>query len=383
MSDETLRALQQRWRATRARDDETRYLQARVRSGELSRGRLELAAWLGHAPARAALGDDAPAGSYVDEAALGSVLNVPGRAAIIEACLADFVGQPEFDEPRVRQVLAALRAWCADPSAVQVAVLRQTAAPLARFKDERIMAADFETAAQVRSLEDHVRAVLGETVEPGRWMSLIRSLSGVEPLLAWALGPGHVLDVDSRDEVEVENQHLLARVKRGALDPDRLALAAYSGHAPAQRALGRDAPIAPVELIAWLEGLGRWGAPVQLGAAVDVCWHVKILFAPNPTTRAVEAVIRGRPAGPLLNQLVLEGIAALRQRRQAPMFRSLDARHERAERLLNAVLTSDVGAVLRLIGPLAADAASSALARAQRAVIERALAPGPTPDASA
>jgi len=55
VSDARLRQLERRWQQTGAQDDEARYLKARIRAGSLQQRRVELAAYLGHEPSRAAL----------------------------------------------------------------------------------------------------------------------------------------------------------------------------------------------------------------------------------------------------------------------------------------------------------------------------------------
>ena len=57
MSDERLRELERRWKETRAVQDEAACLSERVRSGNLDRERLRLAAYLGNEASREALGE--------------------------------------------------------------------------------------------------------------------------------------------------------------------------------------------------------------------------------------------------------------------------------------------------------------------------------------
>lgn len=54
MSDERLRELERRWRASRAPEDEVAWLAERVRVGELPQSRLEIAALCGYRPAKSA-----------------------------------------------------------------------------------------------------------------------------------------------------------------------------------------------------------------------------------------------------------------------------------------------------------------------------------------
>jgi len=60
MSDERLRELERRWKETGSPEDEAAYLLERVRAGDLSQERLELAAYCGHQAATRALGSSAP-----------------------------------------------------------------------------------------------------------------------------------------------------------------------------------------------------------------------------------------------------------------------------------------------------------------------------------
>ncbi|MBX3467761.1 MAG: hypothetical protein KF878_12830 [Planctomycetes bacterium] len=60
MSDTKLRDLERRWRETGSPDDEAAYLLERVRVGDLTQERLELAAYCGHEGARRGLGISAP-----------------------------------------------------------------------------------------------------------------------------------------------------------------------------------------------------------------------------------------------------------------------------------------------------------------------------------
>lgn len=58
MTDDALRALERRWRATGAVEDEAAWLSARLRAGGLAEARLRAAARLGHRAAQVALADD-------------------------------------------------------------------------------------------------------------------------------------------------------------------------------------------------------------------------------------------------------------------------------------------------------------------------------------
>ena len=61
MQDEQLSELERRWRSTGQIELEIELLRACLRSGRLTRERLEVAAWAGHAAARSLVSDDVPA----------------------------------------------------------------------------------------------------------------------------------------------------------------------------------------------------------------------------------------------------------------------------------------------------------------------------------
>lgn len=60
VSDQRLRELERKWRESGSLMDEAAYLRERVRVGDLTQERLELAAAFGHAPSRIATGCDWP-----------------------------------------------------------------------------------------------------------------------------------------------------------------------------------------------------------------------------------------------------------------------------------------------------------------------------------
>lgn len=66
MSDARLRELERRWKETKSPDDEAAYLLERVRVGDLTRERLELAAYCGQASARIVLPDSKASGYLVE-----------------------------------------------------------------------------------------------------------------------------------------------------------------------------------------------------------------------------------------------------------------------------------------------------------------------------
>ena len=89
---DTIRELRRRWRESGAVDDEARWLQARLRAGDIPRARLELAAFLDHPAAQAALGSAPHAWPREPEARLrawGKRLSDHGVEACTRAALAE------------------------------------------------------------------------------------------------------------------------------------------------------------------------------------------------------------------------------------------------------------------------------------------------------
>lgn len=78
MSDRELQAAERRWRETGDLEALGQLLRLRRRAGDLAFPRLELAAWLGHPGARAALGPLAPVGPHAPLEAWAPALD-PGQ----------------------------------------------------------------------------------------------------------------------------------------------------------------------------------------------------------------------------------------------------------------------------------------------------------------
>lgn len=120
MSDELLRAAEQRWTATGALEDEAEVLRLRVRAGDLAKERLELAARCGHEGALAASGGgDASrdfAGLFEALLALGQL---GSRAACVAALAArrDLGPVPTAAGARAHSVASA---WISCPSVEHV-----------------------------------------------------------------------------------------------------------------------------------------------------------------------------------------------------------------------------------------------------------------------
>lgn len=245
MTDDALRDAERRWAATRSAEDEARLLLARLRAGVLPAERLELAAWLGHAAARAALGPDAPAGEQVPWTRWARAFDAAGLALLVrlarEARLARLDGLLPPHGPE----------WLAGWDRLAAGAIARDAA-----------------AAESVSLEAQVRAQELSVVEPLAgylaWNDLGTAASGVHealtsrggdlllkvvaeraeargPLVAWALGAEHAsppVAATLQDEVD----WLGAQLERGQLTEARLRVAAHAGSAAAAALLGLPPP---------------------------------------------------------------------------------------------------------------------------------------------
>lgn len=146
MSDDELREVERRYQESGTLDDETALLRIQHQVGELSLAQLELAAFLGHTPARRLLGEEAPipwsvvigerrqvekGPAFVRALATGHGPDAVVRAAFAaaEAVVWEFRGEVEEDaqDPRPAEapegyqdapdmVVEAVRAWLEEPS---------------------------------------------------------------------------------------------------------------------------------------------------------------------------------------------------------------------------------------------------------------------------
>ena len=147
MSDAKLRELERRWKETGAVEDEAAYLLERVRVGELTQERLELAAYCGHDGAKRAIPSDRPfTRDHVRSAdtplyyhvrlwalALGDICAPSDRvqvAACVIAVLADQAALPSEAISSFERLLASRPPWSAPRTAakaLQSAVARARA----------------------------------------------------------------------------------------------------------------------------------------------------------------------------------------------------------------------------------------------------------------
>jgi hypothetical protein len=154
-SDANLRELERRWRLTGSTDDEAAYLIERVRMGDLTGERLEVAACCGHAAARTATGRPDPLQTPFDPWLLGLLGHgpeVPVQVAILAARVAlptweaidpvraqngCFTTDPEFTHPPAFEVASiprrALLLLGQHPSSLGAATDLATTAERVRF----------------------------------------------------------------------------------------------------------------------------------------------------------------------------------------------------------------------------------------------------------
>jgi hypothetical protein len=114
MSDQKLRDLERRWRETGTVEDEAAYLLERMRVGELSSEKLELAAFCAHEGARRALGSDAPALPTEVEAWLIGLRDRSHHAALRAGLALAALALPEWEalhpsDSRPRMALDTVR----------------------------------------------------------------------------------------------------------------------------------------------------------------------------------------------------------------------------------------------------------------------------------
>ncbi len=299
MPDEALRRLERAGRPPTPPAAAARLLAARLRTGELARERVELAAWLGHAPARRVLGEAAPAGEHVPWERWAAALDAAGKAVVVTALLDRAKRRTgELDAeglraPALSQALRGVRAWCAAPSE---GGLQELAAAVAG--EERhalrlaVSLARGEHDTLPPSLSGFMKlalAVADVCVAPTgpRWATRLRDLcrdgrGQGEPfaaaLAAWAAGAPLRREQGAAPESAAERQVLLHRLARGEVDVEGLRLAAYAGLAAAREALlalGEEPVASPARLGPWLLGLRAWGDDVAAQALLDLLWGVR------------------------------------------------------------------------------------------------------------
>lgn len=201
MTDARLRELERRWRESGAERDHARFLVERLRTGELSLDRARLAAHLGDAAARAALGLAREPHDLAGQRAWAAALSdwgreVPGRAGVAAARLV----LPVFDrglnpDPRPRRALRAAEQFLV--------------CPCDRHEGRALLAGDLVEAAAHddagTAVWEAVRAVVGPAdgvagaleavvVAAGRVTGVLAVRAAIrDALVPWALGYGDPL----------------------------------------------------------------------------------------------------------------------------------------------------------------------------------------------
>jgi hypothetical protein len=234
MSDAKLRGLERRWRETGAVEDEAAYVLERMRVGDLRPERVELAAYCGHAGARAALGPGAPAvfsvlpSSTTDEwdyqaresfrSFLIRVAGFGGEAFLHAALAAGWFVLPVFErirrDPRPREALEVAEACLLDLCAQNLAKATAASAGAAAAQGGAADIGDVLTgppppresgaadlASYVCQLAATLEARTGPDIGVGAVSDMIEMLGAVgvnwsmlagslaQRVASWALGP--------------------------------------------------------------------------------------------------------------------------------------------------------------------------------------------------
>ncbi|MCO5166329.1 MAG: hypothetical protein M9894_08195 [Planctomycetes bacterium] len=298
MSDEALRALERTWRRSGHPDDEARYLAEALRAGRLARPRVEVAAYLRHGPARAALGDAAPAGDHVPWSSWVAAVDAEGRRALLRALVAaaraGLTAAAEPD-PAAAHACDLLERWPATPGDEDRRALRAARDGVAALELQTAQRGLFERALVAICLSDgcllalapdpeSVGAALRRVTHAARkgtlpWPAALPAV--VAPVLAWALGPGHAYAPAGPETPDGVGAYLRARLREGEVPRSRLGLAAYAGEAGAAAALDLP-PVPPVDVVTWVEGLAELRPALAARAAAGVAGH--LLRTPLMTT---------------------------------------------------------------------------------------------------
>jgi len=124
VSDARLRELERRWKETGSVDDEASYLLERVRVGDLTRERLELAAYCGHQGARRAGNEHASASEPVDVlVTAGSDLVALWAELTMGQELQDVRSVTQM-KPHLEAVMNAFKSWRQKPGGELAAAVK-------------------------------------------------------------------------------------------------------------------------------------------------------------------------------------------------------------------------------------------------------------------
>lgn len=282
MADAELRSLERQWRATGRVEDEARLLDARRRTGELRLERLELAAWLGHPAARAALGDDAPAGEPAPWSRWANALDRAG----VEVLLGRVIASAERTALTAAGSLArdTVSAWLSGRSDPQPDGIDQDLRAGERAAQDAGAFAEAGALAELRLACASVRelaigepgSVAGALLRRIGWRETGRP--GPALLVAWALGEQHGDATLVPPGVDAAARWLKNRCARDELPRGRLMLAAWSGDPAARAALEDRAPDAPEDDRLWLEGVVRLDPDLAARLVIGLLVSADLLF---------------------------------------------------------------------------------------------------------
>lgn len=308
VTDEALRALERRWRATGAIDDEALWLRERLRVGALERERAWLAAAFGHPAALGALGLRARPGGWVSWAWLRlRTLRLDDALAVrVMTALAFAARAHQLETPGCGGAVEALVRWCACPCPRHAGEVRMNAASLtapytcvdvalARFACDLVLergpGREVSWSLALRALRREARSS-DVARSAARW------------LIPWTLGVGdpfvdHVLSVAASIEelrtrfertgaVADEAAWLAERLRRGWIDEARVRLAAHVGDPASAVVLGVPEGSAE-EPSAWAGAIRTWGVEACVRFALAALRSVSTERTLDAAGQAVDA----------------------------------------------------------------------------------------------
>lgn len=312
MSDEALRELERAWRTSGDPSDEARLVAEALRLGRLVRERVELAAYLRHGAARVALGDGAPAGEHVPWSAWVAAVDDDGRRALVRALVAGVRAWRELADPGLIAACEVLEGWLQAPGTEHARLLREARDAL-RVDPIGPEALDPDALARTLAawcLREACLLVLAPG--PDAVEGALRRVASVvhadalpwvgerrgpilDPLLAWALGPGHAWRAapaprDVSGDEESAARYLRERLRRGEVPAQQVRLLAYAGDASAAAACDGPAPTSPDRLEAWVAGLQVFDPTLERRVVAALAGHVLL--------RAITRTWLGAPVTP-------------------------------------------------------------------------------------
>lgn len=410
MSDEALRELERAWRQSGDPSDEARLIAEALRLARLVRERVELAAYLRHEPARLALGDGAPAGEHVPWSAWVAAVDDDGRRALVRALVAGVRAWRELGDPDLIAACEVLEGWLDDPGAQHARLLREARDAL-RVDPIGPEALDPETLARTIAawcLREACLLVLAPGPDAAEG-ALRRLASGardgalpwlehragplLDPVLAWALGPGHAWTpvgaaaaVGRGMDAGEAGRYLRERLRRGEVPLEQVRLLAYAGDEAAVaslagRAGGSAAPPAPVDLVLWVAGLDAFDRSLARRVVAGLAGHALL----RPITRVwlgAPSTPRGHAVRAGLVRQARDACEALRAWSERPTDEAREALARHASAL--APGPSDRAApnarAQQLVEALRGSLACGLARREPRAALRELLAVGEAPD---